>query len=141
VAEVLKTVYADKIDVRYYLEHAHIDDHHGRMMLKDVVLRAIDLYGVTIIPEIVTGMEWSLYVQELCDSDFLAQITWMEMKARYKSAGMHIKDKIMTDMTITRQKFLDGVACTLFWYTPTNCEHSICSLTTSWDLTLANLLN
>jgi mannose-6-phosphate isomerase-like protein (cupin superfamily) len=107
VAEVLQTVYADKIDVRYYLEHAHIDDHHGRMMLEDVVLRAIDLYGVTIIPEIVTGMEWSLYIQELCDADFLAQITWMEMQARYKSAGMRIKDKVMTDATITSQTFTE----------------------------------
>jgi hypothetical protein len=97
VARTLRTVYGDKADTRYYNEHAHIDGHHGRMTYQDLALKAIDRHGESIIPELVLGMEQTLYVQDLAERDLSAQIEWMSKKDDYHQLGMEIRDRVLAD--------------------------------------------
>lgn len=97
VARVLRKVHGDKVDVRYYKEHAHIDVHHGRMTYTDLALEAIDRHGEDIIPEMVLGMEQTLYLQDLAERDLCAQLTWMSKKDDYHKLGMEIRDAVLAD--------------------------------------------
>jgi nitrosourea synthase len=97
VAHTLRKVYGDKVDTRYYTEHAHIDEHHGRMTYKDLSLQAIDRYGESVIPELVLGMEQTLYLQDLAERDLVAQLEWMSKKDDYHKLGMEIRDKVLAD--------------------------------------------
>jgi quercetin dioxygenase-like cupin family protein len=94
-AATLQKVYGEKVDVRYYHEHAHIDQHHGRMTLEEMLLPAIDLYGEEIIRNSVLGIEQTLYLQDLAEKDLCAQITWMSKKDDYHQLGMEIKDAVL----------------------------------------------
>jgi hypothetical protein len=97
VSKLLRSVHGDKVDTRYYDEHAHIDVHHGRMTYQDIALAAIDRHGDAIIPEIVLGMEQTLYLQDLAERDFQAQLTWMSKKDDYHQLGMEIRDAVLAD--------------------------------------------
>lgn len=94
-AAVLRKVYGDKVNVQYYQEHAHIDQHHGRMTLEEMLLPAIDLHGDEIIADIVLGMEQTLYLQDLGEKDLCSQITWMSKKDEYHQLGMEIKEAVL----------------------------------------------
>jgi Iron-containing redox enzyme len=96
-ARTLRNVYGDRADVRYYKEHAHIDVHHGRMTYQDLALAAIDRHGEEIIPEIVLGMEQTLFLQELAERDLVAQLEWMSKKDDYHELGMEIRDRVLAD--------------------------------------------
>lgn len=97
VARILRQVYGDKVDASYYLEHAHIDEHHGRMTYQDLVLEAIDRHGEAIIPELVLGMEQTLYLQNLAERDLVAQLDWMSKKDDYQRVGTEIRDRVLAD--------------------------------------------
>lgn len=107
VAECLTTVFHDKVNKHYYLEHKHIDKYHADTMFNNVILKVIDLYGEQIIREIVTGMEWVIYVQGLCDRDFIEQMNWVEKKDFYKSTGMKIKDLVLADKSLASKTFIE----------------------------------
>ena len=97
VARTLREVYGDRVDDRYYKEHAHIDVHHGRMTYQDLALGAIDRHGEEIIPEIVLGMEQTLYLQDLAERDLAAQLEWMSKKDDHHQLGMEIRDRVLAD--------------------------------------------
>jgi hypothetical protein len=97
VARTLRKVHGDKVDPSYYLEHAHIDEHHGRMTYKDLALEAIDRHGEGIIPELVLGMEQTLYLQGLAERDLVAQLDWMSKKDDYHQLGMEIRDQVLAE--------------------------------------------
>lgn len=104
-AGILKGIYGDDVDVRYYTEHAHIDKHHGRMTYEGMLLPAIDRYGPGIIREIVLGIEETLYLQGLAERDLEAQLSWMSKKDAYHELGMEIRDQVLADqdrLSITR---------------------------------------
>lgn len=77
-ADLLKGVFGDRIDVEYFTEHVHIDQHHGQMALEKLILPLVDACGEQIIPEIVRGYEQFQLVAEIADEDFAAQISWMD---------------------------------------------------------------
>jgi hypothetical protein len=97
VASALRKVYGDRVETCYYDEHTHIDEHHGRMTYEDILLQAIDRHGQAIIPELVLGMEQTLYLQELAERDLAAQIDWMSKKDDYRALGMEIRDRVRAD--------------------------------------------
>lgn len=94
-ANLLKYIYGDTVDVQYYLEYAHIDKHHGFMMYNDILLPAIDRYGESIIPDIVLGIEQTLYLQNLAENDLYEQIQWMSQKDNYAKLGNEIRDTVL----------------------------------------------
>lgn len=86
-AGLLTQVFGHGADVRYFTEHVHIDDHHGRMALENVILPIVDAYGPSVIPEIVRGFEEFQVVAEIADRDFAEQVEWMDDRPRY--FGLH----------------------------------------------------
>ncbi len=81
---LLTEVFGDEVDVTYFTEHVHIDQHHGRMALEKLILPIVDACGEAVIPEIVRGFEEFQVLAEIADQDFANQIDWMDSGARYK---------------------------------------------------------
>ncbi|MET0648737.1 MAG: iron-containing redox enzyme family protein [Pyrinomonadaceae bacterium] len=75
-SEMLRAVFGGKVDTYYFDEHYHIDAHHGRMAVDNVVAPAVAKYGDSIIPEIIRGMEELQLITTLADEDFMAQVAW-----------------------------------------------------------------
>lgn len=86
-SEMLRAVYGNKVDTYYFDEHYHIDAHHGRMAVDNVVAPAIAKYGDAVIPEIVRGMEELQLVTTLADEDFMAQVAWADELEKHKAAA------------------------------------------------------
>ncbi|WP_372425147.1 iron-containing redox enzyme family protein [Salinarimonas chemoclinalis] len=80
----LGRVFGDEIALGYFAEHAHIDMHHSRMALENVVLPAIDAFGEGVIPDILRGFEEAKLLAELAERDFCAQVGWMDAAAPCK---------------------------------------------------------
>ncbi|MEV4741118.1 iron-containing redox enzyme family protein [Streptomyces sp. NPDC049555] len=93
-ASLLTEVFGDRADVRYFTEHVHIDQHHGRMAMDKLILPLIDACGEEIIPEIVRGIEEYRVVQEIADQDFAAQISWMDRQPEYRKLHAPVWDAI-----------------------------------------------
>lgn len=83
-ADLLNRVFGETVDVRYFTEHVHIDQHHGRMALEKLILPIVDRYGEAVIPEIVRGYEEYQLIAEIADEDFATQIEWMDDGPVYK---------------------------------------------------------
>jgi hypothetical protein len=75
-SEMLRAVFGGKVDTYYFDEHYHIDAHHGRMAVENVVAPAVAKYGDSVIPEIIRGMEELQLITALADEDFMAQVAW-----------------------------------------------------------------
>lgn len=75
-SEMLRAVFGGKVDTYYFDEHYHIDAHHGRMAVDNVVAPAVAKYGDAVIPEIIRGMEELQLITTLADEDFMAQVAW-----------------------------------------------------------------
>ncbi len=65
------------IDTTYFDEHVHIDQHHRRMVLKELILTSIDQYGDAIIDDILVGFESFRLLQTLADKDLIEQINFV----------------------------------------------------------------
>lgn len=86
-SEMLRAVFGGKVDTYYFDEHYHIDAHHGRMAVENVVAPAIAKYGDSIIPEIVRGMEELQLITSLADEDFMAQLAWADSLEEHKASA------------------------------------------------------
>lgn len=75
---LLREVFGDTVDVEYFSEHVHIDTHHGRMALDNLILPIVEQCGPSVIPEIVRGYEEYQLLASIADRDFCAQIEWMD---------------------------------------------------------------
>ena len=73
-SQMLRRVFGDEADITYFDEHHHIDQHHGDMALKRVILPAFARFGDLIACEIVRGFLEFRLLEELADQDMLAQL-------------------------------------------------------------------
>jgi len=78
MSAALKRVFGDGVDTAYFDEHVHIDGHHSRMVLKDLILPTITTHGPNIIPEILLGFSQFRFLQEIADTDLLAQFDFID---------------------------------------------------------------
>lgn len=72
----LKAVYGDAVDTRYCDEHAHIDQHHGRMAVRDLLLPMARKHGPAAMRDLVRGIEETKVLGRLADADLVAQMRW-----------------------------------------------------------------
>lgn len=93
VARLLEDCFGSQVDTGYYKEHVHIDGHHARMTLEELVLPAISQFGEAIIPEIIRGIETAARLQEIAEEDLSAQLAWMDQAADYRKLARHIKPR------------------------------------------------
>lgn len=82
-SEMLQRVFGKTVDTRYFDEHVHIDVHHARMALDKIIVPTVEQCGERVIPEIVRGFEEFALLQELADSDLMAQIEWSDTREHY----------------------------------------------------------
>lgn len=73
---LLREVFGNRIDTRYFDEHHHIDRHHSEMVLTRLVAPAADAYGSRAVTGILTGFEECRLLQRLADQDLADQINW-----------------------------------------------------------------
>jgi hypothetical protein len=83
-SQMLKEVYGSRVATRYFDEHVHIDQHHGRMALDKLVLPIVRQYGATVIPEIVRGVSEFRLLTSIADQDVIDQIAWSDGEHHYK---------------------------------------------------------
>ncbi len=76
MARRLKAVYGDSVDTRYCDEHAHIDQHHGRMAVRDLLLPIARKHGPAAMRDLVRGIEETKLLGRLADRDLVAQMRW-----------------------------------------------------------------
>ncbi|MFD3684318.1 iron-containing redox enzyme family protein [Nocardiopsis sp. NPDC058631] len=76
MTKTFRSVYGDAVDTRYFDEHAHIDEHHGRMAVYDLLLPLGRKHGAYAIQEMVRGIEEVRLLGRIGDEDLLAQIAW-----------------------------------------------------------------
>ncbi len=87
ISEMLRAVFGKSVDTYYFDEHYHIDAHHGRMAVENVVAPAIARYGDYIIPDIIRGMEELQLITSLADEDFTAQVAWADGLEKHRAAA------------------------------------------------------
>ena len=102
IAEMLRTIFGDRVDTHYFDEHGHIDAHHGRMAFDNLVAPAIARYD-GVIEEVIQGLEEIRFLTSIGDEDFGAQIAWSDEAEKFKSAARPIYQRILSG-EITRSK-------------------------------------
>jgi hypothetical protein len=93
-SEMLKAVFGEAAATTYFDEHTHIDKHHSRMALENLILPVIDHFGDRATREIIRGFEELRLLQDIADEDFIAQVEWMGNLDRYREAGKRIYGRI-----------------------------------------------
>jgi hypothetical protein len=74
--KLFRAVYGDAVDTRYCDEHAHIDQHHGRMAIEDLLIPLARKHGPVAAKGLLQGVEEIQLLARLGDADLLAQLTW-----------------------------------------------------------------
>lgn len=102
-SEMLRAVFGGKVDTYYFDEHYHIDAHHGRMALDNVVAPAVAKYGDSVIPEIIRGMEELQLITTLADEDFMAQVAWAgELEKHRDDAAQLCRGGLGDEIEVTK---------------------------------------
>jgi quercetin dioxygenase-like cupin family protein len=108
MAETFRKVFGKAVDLLYFEEHVHIDCHHSRMVLENLIKPAIAIWGEEIIPEVIRGFEEAKLLSTIADQDFINQVNWSDNCSNYKALALPIYTKIQ-DGTINpkMQKFVE----------------------------------
>lgn len=108
MAKTMKNIFGTTIDNRYFLEHVHIDNHHSLMVFRNLVKPAIDVYGETIIPDILRGFEEAKLLSEIADHDFIDQVSWSDNGLKYKELAQSVYAKIQDgSINPKKQQFIE----------------------------------
>ncbi len=75
---MLKAVWGDDVDTLYFDEHTHIDKHHGRMVIEQIITPLVEQCGEAIIPDVMRGFEEFRTLQDMADADLIEQIAWSD---------------------------------------------------------------
>ncbi|MBN1204941.1 MAG: iron-containing redox enzyme family protein [Myxococcaceae bacterium] len=77
-SKLLKAQFGQDTDTEYFDEHVGIDLHHRRMALDKLIRPTVQLYGDSVIPAMVRGIEASRLLGDLAERDFFAQMDFCE---------------------------------------------------------------
>jgi hypothetical protein len=93
-ADTMRSVFGAGAEVRYFLEHVHIDHHHSKMVLDKLVKPAIERYGSAVIPDIIRGFEEAKLLGEIAEQDLCAQVSWSDGGEEFKALARPVYAKI-----------------------------------------------
>ena len=85
--ETLSKVYGPDADTHYTDEHAHIDQHHGKMTFENLLQGLAKRHGERVIPELVRGIEEIRLLLRLADEEFIEQLRWIDTLDEHRAAG------------------------------------------------------
>jgi len=80
-------IFGDEVDLHYCDEHAHIDEHHGRITREQVLLALAERHGPSVIPDLARGIAQASWLGGWFESDTAAQIRWSDAIGRYRELG------------------------------------------------------
>lgn len=86
-SEMLRHIFGDSVDTKYFDEHFHIDQHHGEMALERVIMPAFDRFGEKITKEVVRGFLEFQLLEELADVDLKAQFEFFDNLERNRTVA------------------------------------------------------
>lgn len=75
-AQLVKIGFGKDFDTLYFDEHDHIDKHHGRMALEDLIIPMLEQYGEEILTEMLIGFNQFKLLGDLADEEFVRHIKW-----------------------------------------------------------------
>lgn len=96
------------VDGTYFGEHAHIDIHHTRMVVEEVVAPLVDKFGPEAGHEILTGAEATRAVFAAGDAHMLALAQAFDAVARAGRAQHGFTSGIPSGAAVTPEAALDG---------------------------------
>ncbi|HEY0639345.1 MAG TPA: iron-containing redox enzyme family protein [Pseudonocardiaceae bacterium] len=82
-----RNIFGDDVDLHYCEEHAHIDQHHGRITREQVLLALAERHGDGVVPELMRGIAEARLVGAWFEEDTAAQIRWADRPAAYRERG------------------------------------------------------
>jgi nitrosourea synthase len=85
--KVYRAIFGDDVDLHYCDEHAHIDEHHGRITREQVLLALAGKHGPGVVPELMRGIAEARLVGGWFEEDTAAQIRWADTIARHREPG------------------------------------------------------
>ncbi len=85
--ETYRGIFGADVDLHYCDEHAHIDEHHGRITREQVLLALAAKHGPSVIPDLVRGIAEARWLGHWFEADTAAQIRWSDSIARYRELG------------------------------------------------------
>jgi hypothetical protein len=106
MSRMLRSIYGNRVDNRYCDEHAHIDKHHGRMAVDDILLAMGRKHGPLAIREMVRGIEEVRLLGRIADDDLDSQIRWQpqltsaETRPRDRRHFLHLEPTTAFDTSV-----------------------------------------
>jgi hypothetical protein len=85
--KVYRDIFGDDVDLHYCDEHAHIDEHHGRITREQVLLALAGKHGPGVVPELIRGIAEARLIGGWFEEDTAAQIRWADAIPRYRELG------------------------------------------------------
>ncbi|MFC5180679.1 iron-containing redox enzyme family protein [Actinomadura harenae] len=76
--KVFRDVFGDDVDLHYCDEHAHIDEHHGRITREEILLALAERHGDHVVPELMRGIAEARLLGGWFEDDTAAQIEWAD---------------------------------------------------------------
>ncbi|MQY11225.1 hypothetical protein SRB5_13400 [Streptomyces sp. RB5] len=96
LTKVFRDAFGDAVDTRYCDEHAHIDQHHGRMAVEDLLIPLARKHGPVAVKGLLQGVEEIQYLDRLAGADLLTQLSWdpalSDAPAKTPAAGVTALD-------------------------------------------------
>lgn len=93
-AEMMRQVFGRDAEVGYFMEHVHIDRHHSRMVLSELVVPVLERFGAVAVTEMLRGFEEARVLGELADRDFVSQVAWADGEQKFKALAGPIGAKV-----------------------------------------------
>jgi hypothetical protein len=78
MVKVFRDIFGDAVDLHYCDEHAHIDEHHGRITREQVLLALAERHGPRVVPELLRGVAEARLIGGWFEDDTAAQIRWSD---------------------------------------------------------------
>src|SRR4051794_3151626 len=85
--KVYRDIFGDDVDLHYCDEHAHIDEHHGRITREQVLLALAEKHGPGVVPELMRGIAEARLIGGWFEEDTAEQIRWADAIPRYRELG------------------------------------------------------
>jgi quercetin dioxygenase-like cupin family protein len=79
-----RDVFGADVDLHYCEEHAHIDQHHGRITREQLLLALARQHGDGVVPELIRGIAEARLLGSWFEEDTAAQIRWADSIAAHR---------------------------------------------------------
>lgn len=87
MVKTYRDIFGDDVDLHYCDEHAHIDEHHGRITREQVLLALAQRHGPGVIPELMRGIAEARLLGAWFEEDTAAQIRWADTLDHHRELG------------------------------------------------------